>query len=333
MINLKDISVVVQGVINKTETLKCLKSIRKHLPDAEIILSTWIGENIDGLIYDKLVLNEDPGATIQNFTTYTYNNTNRQLLSTQSALEQVTNKYVLKLRTDAILKGTKFLKYWNKFETANKNYKIFKHRVIISSLYSRLYSDSDSNVPMPFHPSDFYFFGLKEDIKDYFLNTVLATDEELGNWQFKNPDRLPYKNTLFRYSPEQYICFHWLQKHYKDIQFDDLTDWNIQNIEFSKNILFNNFIFLDFNQCEIYVSKHNCNPNNILGIISYDKFIKEYKKISNIIAEDKPNQYYKQKLINHYMNFINPFKDLFIWFSEIFSIIYYTTKIILERFK
>lgn len=36
-----DITVVVQGAIDRKLTPKCLKSIRKHLPDAEIILSTW----------------------------------------------------------------------------------------------------------------------------------------------------------------------------------------------------------------------------------------------------------------------------------------------------
>ena len=33
-----DITVVVQGAIDRKLTPKCLKSIRKHLPDAEIIL-------------------------------------------------------------------------------------------------------------------------------------------------------------------------------------------------------------------------------------------------------------------------------------------------------
>ena len=40
-IDTNDISVVVQGAIDQINTPKCLRSIRKRLPGAEIILSTW----------------------------------------------------------------------------------------------------------------------------------------------------------------------------------------------------------------------------------------------------------------------------------------------------
>ena len=60
----KNISVVVQGPILPFQTAICLKSIRKFLPKAEIILSTWEGSNINDLDYDVLVLNKDPGAEI-----------------------------------------------------------------------------------------------------------------------------------------------------------------------------------------------------------------------------------------------------------------------------
>lgn len=50
-----DISVVVQGAIDPHLTPMCLQSIRKHLPGAEIILSTWQNSRVDGLNYDKLV--------------------------------------------------------------------------------------------------------------------------------------------------------------------------------------------------------------------------------------------------------------------------------------
>ena len=60
MIDLKDISVVVQGAITNYTKL-CLESIRKYLPGAEIILSTWDDSNIDRLDYDVVIFNKDPG--------------------------------------------------------------------------------------------------------------------------------------------------------------------------------------------------------------------------------------------------------------------------------
>ena len=59
-IDTKDISVVVQGAIDKGYTPLCLKSIIKYLPESEIILSTWEGSEVDNLDYDVLILSEDP---------------------------------------------------------------------------------------------------------------------------------------------------------------------------------------------------------------------------------------------------------------------------------
>ena len=53
----KNISVVVQGQVRDGEIEVCLSSIRKYLPGATIILSTWDGSNVKGLDYDKLILN------------------------------------------------------------------------------------------------------------------------------------------------------------------------------------------------------------------------------------------------------------------------------------
>ena len=48
-ISSKELSVVVQGAVSPLETISCLKSIRKYLPDAQIILSTWKNSDISEL--------------------------------------------------------------------------------------------------------------------------------------------------------------------------------------------------------------------------------------------------------------------------------------------
>src|SRR5574344_632380 len=121
MIKSRDISVVVQGAINKKETSKCLKSIRQFLPDAEIILSTWEDSDVTNLEYDILVLNKDPGGFKHDFAIQN--------------IKRSKNTYILKLRSDLILKNANFLNYWDKFDTYNLQYKLFKHRVLSSSLY------------------------------------------------------------------------------------------------------------------------------------------------------------------------------------------------------
>ena len=158
------------------------------------------------------------------------------------------------MRSDLELKNANFLNYINKFKIRNEKYSFLNNKIIASSIYSREYSCEiiGKGLPTPFHPTDFWLFGLTEDIKDYFLNTDTISKEEAGNWNFKYPNRLPYKTMLWRYAPEQQFCVNWVKKYYPNLQFEDWSDWNEENIELSNNILYNNFIFLDFEQSGIY---------------------------------------------------------------------------------
>ena len=57
------ISVVIQGPI-RPSTSTLIAKLRVLLPCAEIILSTWDGEKLDGIDYDYLVLSDQPGSYI-----------------------------------------------------------------------------------------------------------------------------------------------------------------------------------------------------------------------------------------------------------------------------
>lgn len=61
MSDFSDISVVVQGPVQSFQdreqepgiTQKCLESVRQHLPGSTLILSTWPGQELAGLDYDR----------------------------------------------------------------------------------------------------------------------------------------------------------------------------------------------------------------------------------------------------------------------------------------
>ena len=70
MVNFEEISVVVSGPVIFVEnnegrfnatSLGC-KSIRKRLPGAEIVFSTWENEDVSEIDYDILVRSEDVGG-------------------------------------------------------------------------------------------------------------------------------------------------------------------------------------------------------------------------------------------------------------------------------
>ena len=173
MILSEEISVVVQGsVANKQIAQKSLQSIRKVLPQAQVILSTWQNSDVDDLDYDILVLNKDPGsAPLFKEDAKVQNNMNRQILSTKEGIKKVTRKYCLKYRTDLALVNDKFLSHFGQFQERSPNWKILKERVI--------YNYATHPCFRAFHPTDITCFGLTEDLLKIW-DIPLADDEHMN---------------------------------------------------------------------------------------------------------------------------------------------------------
>lgn len=325
MIESKDISVVVQGAIDPKLTSLCLQSVRTYLPGAEIILSTWEGSTVDGLDCDSLVLNPDPGGKKHDFIYHSTNNTNRQLVSIQGGLQKASRPYCLKLRTDALLKGAGFLSYWDRFPAQDPEYTLLEHKVLVGSDYSREATCSaGTGVPTPFHPSDLWLMGLTQDLRAYFSDTAMMPDQDLANWAYKYPNRVPYQSSLWRYTPEQYYLVSFLKRHLDiALTFEDWSDWNEENISLSQKIIYNNFVFLGFHQSGIYNRKHAWSHNfddQTRGLITYDLFQKRYQELCDpAYVRDTANEYrqrirkHKRKIRKAARVFIAPMRAIFMW--------------------
>ncbi|WP_424244652.1 hypothetical protein Dip510_001911 [Elusimicrobium posterum] len=288
MIDFKDISFVVQGGIDKENTPLCLKSIREHMPGAEIILSTWEGAQIDGLDYDRVVFCKDPGAVIAAPKFNYLNNINRQLISTVEGLKLAERKYAMKLRTDNILTSSDFLKFFDKFPKRCAKFLLFKERLIVASLFSRKYF----GIPNPFRISDWFTFGLTEDVKKFYFN--ITPVEEPAFSEYFSDGRLhavkgcPSPYHFHRFTTEQYYPLDCFQKFFPEIKMQDLADFNAENIAQSDICLANNFIFLEYRQHGIYLGKKKWKTWSLDegaapdlhwdGFIRHYVFQKDYKK-------------------------------------------------------
>ena len=126
MINLSDITILVNGKVEE-ETKFVLNNIRQLLPDSKIILSTWKNSDITGLDFDILVeselveakiFNAPENATIdaEGFAIFNINgrefrnqpkpnNVNRIIQTIQAGIKKVETKYLLRIRTDLMLKN------------------------------------------------------------------------------------------------------------------------------------------------------------------------------------------------------------------------------------
>lgn len=235
-----DISVVVQGAVNAKLTPVCLRSIRKHLPGAEIILSTWQGTDVSNLDYDKLVLNDDPGDSGFRDVAKNPDNTNRQITSTINGLKQATRKYAVKLRTDFEVTGTGFLKFFDckyKRRFLSRRFRLFEHRVLI------LYNFFD----YPFSVADFFMFGLTKDLIKMWDIPLVSPEESMWmlNHTPTNPGIYPTRiQSSLRYFPEMHIGINCMKKCQPNIM-DLLPDYTASCKKadiLNEKFIMNNFI-------------------------------------------------------------------------------------------
>tara|TARA_B100001093_G_scaffold471337_1_gene493525 strand:- start:11759 stop:12760 length:1002 start_codon:yes stop_codon:yes gene_type:complete len=264
----KDITVVVQGYVDKEITKKCLSSIRKVIPGSKIILSTWENSKLDGLSYDTLILNEDPGFYYRSvqlidgkLVKKKINNINRQIISTRNGLRAVTTKFSLKLRSDFLLKHSRFierfeeLKYLNSFD---REYKIFKNRLLCCQCGT--YKVNKGRTRLPYHYSDLAYFGLTNDLINLF-EIPLATDQELKYFENIGLNRKKETWATNQYNCEQTVIKNWLIKNKKSLDFQYSTHASKKNIQDSEKYLINNFLPLSYSKFGLSPTKDHLKYN------------------------------------------------------------------------
>jgi WavE lipopolysaccharide synthesis len=89
------LSFVVQGAVARGafSTRQVCAAIRRWFPGSEIVVSTWRGQDVDGIDADQVVRSEDPGPLPS------AHNTNRQLVSSREGVRRASNPLVVKLRS------------------------------------------------------------------------------------------------------------------------------------------------------------------------------------------------------------------------------------------
>jgi hypothetical protein len=278
-IEYKDISFVVQGPVvgaptdpyEKRHTYQCLQSIRKVFPGATIILSTWQNSTVDGLDYDVLVKNEDPGQVILADIANTF----RQVVSTLGGLKQCKTKYAVKTRQDLVFTNDNFLRYFTDYNALpfDPAYKLLHERIVMLSS-----ANPRRGVAGPFWLSDWFHFGRTEDLLNVFdipltRGNVVAPD---SHGVVRKMDSL--------LSGEQYMWFSFLSKHRK-IPFTHMMDTSNDNIATSEKYIANNCIFLTARRAgikslkspgAIYARTPALSDNGLYTFTDYKRLLNKY---------------------------------------------------------
>ncbi|MCY1740367.1 WavE lipopolysaccharide synthesis family protein [Ensifer sp. SL37] len=250
------ISVVIQGPIDWSMddvsldgvTLTLTRKLRELLPEAEIVLSTWTDERTHGLLFDKLVLNTPPAAQ-GDWPGFTPTNVNRQIISTTAGLKAADREFALKIRTDMVLQGLRFLEVFNLHRTSSRLFEderaLFKLPIVANNFSSRCTRSILSRLPdhpLPFHPSDHLQFGLRTDLLRLWDVPLQSDDEAFYFIDRSHPNRWRL-GELSRLAPEQYIFTECLRKQF-DVQLAHYADNRDEIIELSDYYMSSHFVFI-----------------------------------------------------------------------------------------
>lgn len=291
MLNDRKISIVVQGPVF-ARTKDCLKSLRKFLPNSQIILSTWEYSDLDGLEYDNLVLSECPKENWDMFIPGNKenwskpNNINKQIISTQAGLSLAEREYTLKWRTDFILSSIQFL--YDYFEIIklvpqmSPEWKLFTQRILTVG------TGNIDKMGLSYHLSDYIAFGLTSDIQD--LWNIPLIDDQYANYGYYNKiDEFHQFN--FMYAAEQKLLLDNLDKnnieYHKPKNYFDKSS-NIK--EDSEKVLINNFIFYDYPKSRILSKFSWMNKKDDGFSYSFLDFINLYDKYVEPLSKQTKNQ-------------------------------------------
>ena len=281
----QDITFVVQGPVtfknNIDITLVCLKSIEKNYPHSKIIFSTWENQILNSE-YDlfKVIRNVDPGSGYRDKNKSIFNNINRQIISSLNGIRLVETKYAVKVRSDIYFNNNNLVSYISKYNNYDIDYKFLKERVIVTNVTS---INPKKKQKLPFHPCDWIYFGLKEDLECIFT-IPLVNEPEFSDWflAHKIPASSPFNDITARYSAENYIWSNFLRKFVK-IEFENLADLSDKNIELTDITFANNLIILSPKKLGILNLKTNLGK----AYSQYTYSFNEWKKIYNKYAFGK----------------------------------------------
>ena len=341
----RNISFVVQGQI-QPETYTFLQALRRNFPEAELVLSTWRGKYDPCFrrITDKMIYCKDPGAVVCSYCREVaqWNNLNRQLVTTMAGLNAASRPFVAKVRTDFTLENSTLLSFWNRYPKRQSDALLFRHRIIVPSLYSRVYSDQPTALPVPFHPSDMFAFGRKDDMRRFFGSCPLLTEKELGNWLPRYPNRVPYPFCQWRWAPEQAIFYYAAKSKFPGLRFDDWTSFNKEILTVSKKLLMNNFIFVNPCQIGLFSYKHRdalrgANLHGDWPGLITNSFFEDWYKASldsDLVVHSKNKGTAAERYELHKERMLYPLKKMLRslgWFAEPFACLWYGAKNIYKR--
>jgi hypothetical protein len=238
----REITFVVQGPVSPGPegTARTVSSVRRHFPGSQVVLSAWPDDDLGGIGADETIVNVDPGPVVSEVGGLTIaNNINRQIVSTAGGLRVTQTKYAAKVRSDATLVGRGFTALATAFPWRSDVDRIFAERIVISKQFTR---SPRSFVPMAYHASDLFQFGLTSDLKDYW-SVPLVQGTLLDDFMMESPPDVWFRMfDRFRFTTEQYLVLANMRRVGIEAGLRNYSHMDDAVSERSEQVVFNNFL-------------------------------------------------------------------------------------------
>jgi hypothetical protein len=176
------------------------------------------------------------------------NNGNFQIAAAKRGLNLASRKYVLRIRGDVVFADKSFVDQYLEGESLTRGpTAVLRSRVLISWLFTL---NPYSHERMPLHFSDWFHFGLTEDVRQLWDVPPMSYADSV---YFRTNLAAPHSNyqeraITTRLAVEQHIMYHAFKPHFPDLilkYYNDLT-----SVELANDILIDNF-----NVCDIIKAK------------------------------------------------------------------------------
>ncbi len=239
-----DFSVVVQGPVGPRLT-DVVASVRRVLPAAQLIVSTWQGSDVAGLDADDVILNEDPGSVSlideHGVATARMMNVNRMLVSSRSGVERCERPWAIKLRSDSPMESPAFVEWIDRYPERVDELAVFDRRILTSTIATRPGRAASGYL---FHPSDCVHIGATEDLKRLWATPPIDEAETVA-WLVGKPRPPAFRWGSPRYFNEQVLWLGCLAAAGHHVGYEQAGDVSPELIRRSDLSIVNNFVVLE----------------------------------------------------------------------------------------
>ena len=218
--NPSELTFVVQGPViireNRNLTAECLTSIRRYFPGSMIILSTDVGTLVDKLNFDLLVFNSfDEPNVIENDQLGNIMPANLQGLSTLAGLLKVETAFVVKIRSDMVLKNNKLLTLLENRPSRTKNSDLtLTQDLVIVLNWSTV--DPRQYLKLAHHPSDHLYAGNTEDVVAIWKCEPYPVNFMRWFENHEYPQGARHGHFLCKYRVEGWIWYNFVKNYTKE---------------------------------------------------------------------------------------------------------------------